>query len=63
MTCIDITNIVAALSDFYTPDEIDVWLDAPQPLLNGRSATALITEGRADDVMAAIDRLREGVYL
>lgn len=63
MTRIDIPNIVAALSDFYTPEEIDIWLDRPHPQLNGRSATALIAEGRADDVMAVIDRLREGVYL
>lgn len=36
MTHTDIPNIVAALSDFYAPDEIDAWLDAPQALLNGR---------------------------
>ena len=60
---IDATDIVTALSDFYTLQEINEWLDAPQEQLGGRSASALICEGRKDEVMQVINRLRDCVYL
>jgi hypothetical protein len=56
-------QIVAALGEFYTPAETAVWLDTPQEMLGGKSASALIAEGRKDDVMAVINRLRDCVYL
>lgn len=63
MPCIDATDIVTALGDFYTLEQIDEWLDLPHPQLGGRSASALIVEGRNAEVMAVIERLRDGVYL
>lgn len=58
----DITDIVAALSDFYTLEEVNQWLDAPQLFLRGRSPSALIAEGRKDEVMALIKQLTECIY-
>jgi uncharacterized protein (DUF2384 family) len=63
MTCIDFTDIVTALSDFYTPDEVVAWLDSPHPQLEGKTPTAVIAEGRKADVMAIIRQLNDCVYV
>lgn len=62
MTCIDATDIIQALGGFYTPEEIDDWLDAPHKLLGGRTPTALIMSGHADEVMRIVQQLRDGTY-
>ena len=45
------------LGEFYTSDEIEVWLYAPNELLGGARAVDLLRDGKGDEVSAAIDRL------
>jgi uncharacterized protein (DUF2384 family) len=55
--------IVDRLDDYYSPDEVRLWLYAPHPQLEGRPAIDSIIEGRAADVIAILDRLDAEVYL
>lgn len=63
MACIDISEIVHALADWYTLEEIDQWLDLPHPQLGGRTPSAVIAAGGGDEVIAIIRRLNDCVYL
>ena len=45
------------LGEFYTSDEIEVWLHAPNDHLGGACAVDLLRDGKGDEVSAAIDRL------
>lgn len=62
MTCIDITDIVERLAGYYTVEEIDVWLSAPHPQLDGQTPEGLIASGGRDQVTAIIDRLDADAY-
>lgn len=55
--------IVDQLSDFYEPKEARLWLFSPQRLLRGNTPADLIQKGQSDEVIAAIDKLREGVFI
>lgn len=55
--------IVDQLSDFYEPKEARLWLFSRQKLLSGQTPADLIQAGKIDDVIAAIERLREGVFI
>lgn len=57
---VNIDDIVEVLDDFYTRDEIDVWLASPNRLLNNQVPHDLIESGRGDEVLRQI---RDGVYL
>jgi len=59
----DLRYIVDRLSEFYTPEEIRMWLYARHPLLDERSPIELIFEQRADEVITAIEQLSESAYL
>lgn len=63
MSCIDATDLIKPLMDFYTLEEIDVWLSSPQVLLNGEKPEKLIAEGRQDEVARLIDQLVTGAYI
>jgi uncharacterized protein (DUF2384 family) len=55
--------IVDQLSDFYEPNEARLWLFSRQRILEGNTPADLIQGGKVDEVIAAIDRLREGVFI
>jgi uncharacterized protein (DUF2384 family) len=55
--------VVDRLTDFYTPEEIRIWLHTPHPMLNGERAIDAITAGDTGAVLAVIDRLDSGAYL
>lgn len=55
--------IVDQLSDFYEPNEARLWLFSRQRILEGNTPADLIQRGKVDEVIAAIDRLREGVFI
>lgn len=55
--------IVDQLSDFYEPAEARLWLFSRQRILEGNTPADLIQGGKVDEVIAAIDRLREGVFI
>jgi uncharacterized protein (DUF2384 family) len=63
MDCIDATQVYELLSDLFTLEEFDDWLDEPHKLLGGRSPQALISTGQLDEVIRLATQIREGVYL
>jgi transcriptional regulator with XRE-family HTH domain len=59
----DLRYVVDRLSDFYTAEEIRLWLHARHPLLEGQRAIDLICANRTEEVLAAIERLDAGAFL
>ncbi len=59
----DLRYVVDKLSEFYAPDEIRVWLNSRNELLNGQRAIDLIHDGKTESVLEAIERLGDMAYL
>ena len=59
----DLHYIVGRLRDYYTSEEIRMWLFARHPQLGGERAIDLINDGRSEDVLGVLDRLDSGAYL
>ncbi|MFQ5774976.1 MAG: hypothetical protein ACE5GS_10685 [Kiloniellaceae bacterium] len=59
----DLRYVVEKLAEFYTPDEVRVWLNSRNELLDGRRAIDLIHGGRTDVVLEAIERMGDMAYL
>ena len=55
--------IVMRLSEYYSAEEIRLWLYAMHPQLNGERPIDLIHDGRSEAVLDIINRLDEDVYL
>jgi DNA-binding transcriptional regulator YiaG len=60
---LDLEYIADQLSDFYEPADVRLWLFSRQKLLNGEIPAELIQQGRANEVIAVIDQLRDGVFI
>ena len=60
---LELEFIIDKLSDFYEPREARLWIFARQRLLNEQVPAELIQQGRVDEVLAAVNQLRDGVYL
>jgi len=58
----DLRYIVDRLAEFYTPDEIRLWLYAEHRLLNGERAIDLIGRRDAAGVLEAIESIDEVCY-
>ncbi len=59
----DLHYIVGRLRDYYTSEEIRMWLFARHPQLGGERALDLINDGRSEEVLGVLDRLDSGAYL
>ena len=59
----DLRYVVDRLAEFYQPDEIRVWLNSRNELLEGRRAIDLIHSGDTEVVLEAIERLADMAYL
>ena len=59
----DLRYVVDRLSEFYSADEIRVWLNARNELLGGERAIDLIHDQRTEHVLEAIERLGDMAYL
>jgi transcriptional regulator with XRE-family HTH domain len=59
----DLRYVVDRLADIYTPEETRLWLYAKNALLDGERAIDLIHQGRAEEVLAVIERLDAGAFL
>lgn len=59
----DLRFVVDRLSEFYTADEIRVWLNSRNELLGGRRAIDLIHDEETEVVIEAIERLADLTYL
>lgn len=55
--------IAEQLSDIYEPTEARLWLLKPQKLLNGETPAKLLTEGKYKEVLAALNQIRDDVFL
>lgn len=58
----DLRYIVIRLSEFYSPDEVRVWLYSRHRLLNDNRPIDLIHDGRADEVLEVIASLDAGAF-
>lgn len=59
----DLHYIVGRLQEYYSREEIRLWLYAPHPQLEGRRAIDLIVQNKSDQVIAVLDRLDADVYV
>lgn len=59
----DLRYVVDRLSEFYSADEIRVWLNARNELLGGRRAIDLIQDQQTEAVLDAVERLGDMAYL
>jgi uncharacterized protein (DUF2384 family) len=59
----DLVYVVKRLEDYYTNDEIRMWLYARHPQLEGQRAIDLIHGGRVEDIFRILDRLDADGYL
>ncbi|MBW8640750.1 DUF2384 domain-containing protein [Hoeflea sp. WL0058] len=59
----DLVYVVKRLGDYYTNDEIRMWLYAPHPQLQGQRAIDLIHAGRVEEIFRVLDRLDSDGYL
>jgi transcriptional regulator with XRE-family HTH domain len=59
----DLYFVVGRLREYYSADEIRMWLYARHPQLGGKRAIDLINQNRSEDVLRVIDRLDAEVYL
>jgi len=59
----DLHYVVRRLQEYYTPEEIRLWLYAPHPQLEGRRAIDLIHEGKTEAVLTVLNRLDAEAFL
>lgn len=59
----DLRYVVDTLAEFYSPDEIRLWLYASNHLLDGRKAIDLINNQQTDEVLDAIERLASHSFI
>jgi transcriptional regulator with XRE-family HTH domain len=59
----DLHFIVRRLSDYYTAEEIRVWLFALHPQLDNERAVDLINSHRTVEILHILDRLDADVFL
>jgi len=59
----DLRYVIEALTEFYTADEIRLWLYASNQLLDGKKAIDLIHNQQTEIVLDAIERLASASYM
>ena len=59
----DLHYVVRRLQEYYSADEIRIWLYARHPQLDGERAIDLINRGESERILAVLDRLDAEVYL
>jgi uncharacterized protein (DUF2384 family) len=55
--------VVSRLDEYYTPEEVRIWLYSEHPQLEGQRAIDLIVNDRTAEVIAILDRLDAEAYL
>jgi hypothetical protein len=59
----DLHYVVGRLQEYYTAEEVRIWLYARHPQLEGERAIDLINQGKSERVLNVLDRLDAEVYL
>lgn len=60
---LELEYIVDQLSDFYEPQDARLWIFSRQRVLNGDVPAEMIQQGRVEEVLTAVNQLRDGVYV
>ncbi len=60
---LELEFVVDKLSDFYEPREARLWIFARQRILDDQVSAELIQKGRVDEVLAAVNQLRDSVFV
>ncbi len=60
---LELEFVVDKLSDFYEPREARLWIFARQRILDDQVPAELIQKGRVDEVLAAVNQLRDSVFV
>jgi hypothetical protein len=60
---LELEFIIDQLADFYEPREARLWIFSRQKLLGGEVPAELIQKGRVDEVVTAVNQLRDGVFI
>jgi hypothetical protein len=57
-------DAIAILEEhYYTPVELCLWLQSPQPMIENITPLALLAQGRADELLQVVKAMDEGVYI
>jgi hypothetical protein len=59
----DLHYVVGRLQEYYSADEIRIWLYARHPQLDGERAIDVINQGGSERILHVLDRLDAEVYL
>ncbi len=59
----DLHYVVGRLEEYYTPEEIRIWLYARHPQLDGERAIDLIRQDRSEEVLRVLERLDAEAYV
>ena len=54
--------VAEQLSEFFEPSDVKMWLFAPHPELASARPADLLADGRIEEVLAVIERLRDSAY-
>jgi transcriptional regulator with XRE-family HTH domain len=60
---LELEFIVEKLADIYEPQDARLWLFSRQRLLQDQTPAELIQRGHAEDVLAAVNQLLDGVHI
>lgn len=50
------------LQEFFSPEDVRLWLFAPHPQLGGQTPMSLLQQNRFRDILDVIERLRDSAY-
>ena len=59
---LELEFFLGELAEFYSSEEVKLWLFSPHKLLGGKTAAERIQAGETQDVFALLDQLRSGAY-
>jgi hypothetical protein len=62
-TLLQLEYLVELLSEIYLPEEARMWFYSPQKLLKGEAPAELVRAGKIQELIAAVDQLRDGVHI
>jgi len=62
-TLLDLEYLVYLLSEIYQPDEARLWFYSQQRLLGGTTPAEFVREGKIQELITAIDQLRDVVHV
>lgn len=58
----DEARVRAAAAEVYTPEGVDIWMNAPNRTLNNATPMQFIAAGDTDRVLQVLDRLASGAF-